>query len=64
MVANVQIMRVQPAAGNAASPSLDLPIIVPLEHCRFEPRGFVPYTGGRWVWNCAPEMDPIVQRRR
>jgi hypothetical protein len=61
VVANVQIMRLQPAAANAA-PALDPPIIVPLEHCRFEPRGFVPYIGGRWIWNCAPEMDPISPR--
>ena len=60
VVANLQIMRLQP---DASSPSLDPPIIVPLERCRFEPRGFVPYTGGRWIWNCAPEMSPIIERR-
>ncbi len=60
VVANLQIMRLQP---DVSSPALDPPIIVPLERCRFEPRGFVPYTGGRWVWNCAPEMSPIIERR-
>ena len=59
VVANVQIMRVQPASGTGTA-SLDPPIIVPLERCRFEPRGFVPYTGGRWIWNCAPEMSPLT----
>jgi hypothetical protein len=60
IVANVQIMRVQPATSSTGSASLDPPILVPLERCRFEPRGFVPYTGGRWIWNCAPEMSPFI----
>jgi hypothetical protein len=63
VVANVQIMRIQQGAANAA-PVLDAPIIVPLEHCNFEPRGFVPYTGGRWYWNCAPDMFPLDERWR
>lgn len=63
VVANVQIMRIQPAGPNG-SPSLDSPIVVPLEHCNFEPRGFVPYTGGRWYWNCAPQMYPLDERWR
>ena len=58
LVVNVQLMRVQQAA-NGAPASLDTPILVPLEHCNFEPRGFVPYTGGRWYWNCAPDMYPL-----
>lgn len=61
VVANVQIMRLQPTPADASSDSLDPPIIVPLERCRLEPRGFVPYTGGRWVWNCAPAMSPIIE---
>jgi hypothetical protein len=63
VVANVQIMRIQQGAGGAA-PVLEAPIIVPLEHCNFEPRGFVPYTGGRWYWNCAPDMFPLEERWR
>jgi hypothetical protein len=59
VVASLQIMRVQPPSANAASPSLEAPILVPLERCRFEPKGFVPYTGGRWVWNCAPAMQDV-----
>ena len=62
IVANVQIMRVQKAADG--SPSLEPPIVVPLERCTFEPRGFVPYTGGRWYWNCAPQMFPIAEQWR
>lgn len=62
VVANVQIMRLQ-APASATGASLDPPILVPLERCRFEPRNFVPYTGGKWVWNCAPEMSPIVAPR-
>jgi hypothetical protein len=62
IVANVQIMRVQKTANGPAS--LDPPIVVPVEHCNFEPRGFVPYTGGRWYWNCAPEMFPIAESWR
>jgi hypothetical protein len=62
IVANVQIMRVQRAAD--ASLSLDPPIVVPSQHCNFEPRGFVPYTGGRWYWNCAPQMYPLDERWR
>jgi hypothetical protein len=62
IVANAQIMRVQP--GPNGSQVLDAPTVVPLEHCTFEPRGFVPYTGGRWYWNCAPQMYPINERWR
>jgi hypothetical protein len=61
IVPNVQIMRVQ-AGSNP--PTFDSPVVVPLEHCRWEPRGFVPYTGGRWYWNCAPEMSPLAERWR
>ena len=60
IVANVQIMRVQPTTTATGPAALDPPIIVPLERCRFEPRGFVPYSGGRWIWNCAPEMSPFT----
>ncbi len=63
LVVNVQLMRVQPGL-NGAPASLDAPIIVPLEHCNFEPRGFVPYTGGRWYWNCAPDMYPLDEMWR
>ena len=63
LVVNVQLMRVQPGA-NGAPASLDAPTIVPLEHCNFEPRGFVPYTGGRWYWNCAPDIYPIDEMWR
>jgi hypothetical protein len=62
IVANVQIMRIQ--AGPNGSSTLEPPIVVPLEHCNFEPRGFVPYTGGRWYWNCAPQMYPIDEQWR
>ncbi len=61
IVANVQIMRVQSGSN---PPSLESPVFVPLERCRFEPRGFIPYTGGRWFWNCAPEMSPIAEQWR
>ena len=64
IVATVQIMRVQAAGKDGGAAVLDAPIIVPIEHCNFEPRGFVPYTGGRWYWNCAPEMYPINERWR
>jgi len=63
IVATVQIMRVEPAGKNGTA-LLEAPIIVPVEHCNFEPRGFVPYTGGRWYWNCAPQMYPIDERWR
>jgi uncharacterized membrane protein YgcG len=59
-VATVEIMRIQPGVKDV--PILDPPIIVPVEHCNFEPRGFVPYTGGRWYWNCAPDMFPLDER--
>ena len=62
IVANAQIMRVR--SGPDGSSTLDPPIVVPLEHCNFEPRGFVPYTGGQWYWNCAPQMYPIHPRWR
>jgi len=57
VVANVQIMRAQQdGEGNA---TLDPPIVVPLSHCNFEPRGTVPYIGGTWYWNCAPGVYPL-----
>ena len=62
IVANVQIMRIQRGADGA--PTLDSPVVVPLQRCMFEPRGFVPYTGGRWYWNCAPQMTPLEPRWR
>lgn len=62
IVANVQMLRIlRPVSG---APTLDAPIIVPLQRCMFEPRGFVPYTGGRWYWNCAPQMTPLEPRWR
>jgi hypothetical protein len=63
IVANVQLMRLSAASG-ASAPSLESPIVVPLERCRFEPRGFVPYTGGKWMWNCAPELSPYQEEAR
>ena len=63
IVANVQLMRLSVSAAGATA-SLDSPIVVPLERCRFEPRGFVPYTGGRWMWNCAPELSPYLEEAR
>lgn len=63
IIANVQLMRIQPPTGDAAA-TLEASTIVPLSHCNFEPRGFVPYTGGRWYWNCAPQMEPIDEKWR
>ncbi len=57
IVANVQIMRIQNGAKGASS--LDTPIVVPLSHCNFEPRGTIPYLEGLWYWNCAPDMYPL-----
>lgn len=62
-VATVQIMRVLPAGKDGAA-MLDAPTIVPVEHCNFEPRGWAPYTGGGWYWNCAPDMFPLAERWR
>jgi len=59
VVASVQLMRFQSPAG--PTPVLEAPIPVPLEHCRFEPKNFVPYKGGRWVWNCAPAIHPTME---
>ena len=42
---------------------LDSPIVVPLDSCNCEPRGLVPYTGGRWYGNCAPQIYPIDEIR-
>jgi hypothetical protein len=61
IVANVQIMRLQNGANGAST--LDTPIVVPLSHCNFEPRGIIPYTGGTWYWNCAPDMYPLKRLR-
>jgi hypothetical protein len=63
VVAGMQLIRRQATAADAP-PSLEPPIIVPLGHCRFEPRGMVPYTGAQWIWNCAPDMFhfPVAPR--
>jgi hypothetical protein len=57
IVANVQIIRVQQDATGAST--LETPVVVPLSHCNFEPRGRVPYTFGAWYWNCAPGIYPL-----
>ncbi len=62
IVASAQIMRIQ--TGENAATIVDPPILVPMTHCNFEPRGFVPYTGGRWYWNCAPQMFPVAKQWR
>jgi hypothetical protein len=58
IVAGAQITRTQ-SAGADGSHVLGDPIVVPLERCNFEPRGFVPHTGMQWHWNCAPDMFPL-----
>jgi hypothetical protein len=58
IVAIAHIMRTRSTGANGAH-VLDDPILVPLERCNFEPRGFVPYTGMQWYWNCAPDMFPL-----
>jgi hypothetical protein len=57
VVANVQIMRIQKGPNGASL--LDTPIVVPLSHCNFEPRSLIPYLGGHWYWNCAPDLYPV-----
>ena len=59
IVANVQIMHVQ--NGPNGERTLGTPVVVPLSHCNFEPRGRVPNRGGTWYWNCAPGMYPLKQ---
>jgi hypothetical protein len=56
VVANVQVVRIQKGATGS---SLETRSIVPLSHCNFEPRSLIPYTAGRWYWNCAPDMYPL-----
>lgn len=63
VLVNVQLLHVKAAAAGSEA-TLEPPTIVPLSHCRFEPRGFVPYTGGRWYWNCALGMDPVDEMWR
>jgi hypothetical protein len=58
VVANLQLMSLQPAGADATSASLDAPIIVPLERCLFTPRGYLPgYTDGRLFWECGPPVQ-------
>jgi hypothetical protein len=57
VVATVQILRLQKASDGTLS--LDQSIVVPVEHCNFEPRGYVPIsTGHKRTFNCAPMMYP------
>jgi hypothetical protein len=57
IVANVQVMRIQKGANGVSM--LETPTVIPLSHCNFEPRSLIPYLGGRWYWNCAPDMYPL-----
>lgn len=59
VVATVQLVRV--SAGSAGGPASLTAVQVPVQHCNFEPRGYVPYTGARWYWNCAPQMFPLAE---
>jgi len=56
VVANVQVLTVQNGANGAQT--LDASTSVPLSHCNFEPRSHIPYLGGNWYWNCAPDLYP------
>ncbi len=57
IVANVQVMRINKDANGAST--LETSTFVPLSHCNFEPRSVIPYLGGHWYWNCAPDMYPL-----
>ncbi len=59
-VAAAQIVRLRKDGVNTQV--VDAPVVVPVEHCTYEPRGFLSHTGGRWYWNCAPQMLPINPR--
>jgi hypothetical protein len=61
IVAAAQIVRLRQEG--ATTHVVDVPVVVPVEHCMFEPRGFMSQTGGRWHWNCAPQMFPIHPHR-
>ncbi len=61
VVASVQLVRARQQPGGQATLET---AIVPVEHCSFEPRGYEPYTGARWYWNCAPDMLPVHERWR
>jgi hypothetical protein len=60
IVAAVQIVRLQ--KDGTTTRLVEAPVVVPVEHCTYEPRGFFSKTGGRWYWNCAPQMFPINER--
>ena len=34
--------------------------MIPLSHCNFEPRSRIPFLGGNWYWNCAPDLYPLI----
>jgi hypothetical protein len=60
VVANMQIIRLQPKTATGSSPSLDPPIIVPLERCMFTPRGYLEpvFSEGRLFWDCGSDVRP------
>ena len=60
VVANMQIVRLQSKAANGSSPSLDAPIIVPLERCMFTARGYLEpvFSEGRLFWDCGSDVRP------
>lgn len=57
VVANVHVISVQNGANGAQT--LDASTMIPLSHCNFEPRSRIPFLGGNWYWNCAPDLYPL-----
>jgi hypothetical protein len=60
IVAVAQIVRFRKDGTNTQL--VDTPVVVPVNQCTFELRGFLSHTGGRWHWNCAQPMLPINPR--
>jgi len=56
VVANVQVLSVH--SGADGKQTLDASTVIPLSHCNFEPRSHIPFLGGNWYWNCAPDLYP------
>lgn len=63
VVATVMMVNLKPATPNAPALSLDPPVFVPLERCLFASIGMVPYTGGTYLYDCAPTLVDLPNAR-
>ncbi len=63
VVATVMMVNLKPATPNAPPPPLDPPVFIPLDRCLFASIGMVPFTGGSYLYDCAPTLVDLPNAR-